>query len=189
MIQNPSRDFRGADGCQDAKPASAMNISQDVCGEHGVSSVQTTHSYGYPVRRHPRVSPSCRNAQHPRCSMLRWFRPWPGSPGAPLLRHLNVLRGVHCYKGNFGLARCRSALRWPPQLLEVKYDDYAGPIGPLPSYSPFPGEMNLNPIDDRGVGPAPSGDILIAIREPTAHLRRDLEVRNFRLADFVAVTK
>ena len=77
----------------------------------------------------------------------------------------------------------------PRQLLEVKYDDYAGPIGPLPSYSPFPGEMNFNPIDDRGVGPAPSGAITIAIRETIAHVRRDVEAGNFRLADFVAVTK
>jgi hypothetical protein len=99
---------------------------------------------------------------------------------------VNVLSGVQCYQGNYGLLRCRSALRWPPQLLEVKYDDYEGPIGPLPSYSPFPGEMNLNPIDDRPVGPAPSGAITIEIREPVAHVRRDVEVRNFRLADFVA---
>lgn len=99
---------------------------------------------------------------------------------------MNVLRGMQCYKGSFELVRCRSVLRWPRQLLEVRYDDYAGPIGPLPSYSPFPGEMNLNPIDDRVVGPTPSGAITIEIREPIAHVRRDVEVRNFRLADFVA---
>ena len=97
---------------------------------------------------------------------------------------LEVLKGLDL--------ECRSAIRWPRQLLEVKYDDYAGPIGPLPSYSPFPDEMNLNPnlnpIDDRGVGPAPSGGITIAIREPIAHVRRDVEVGNFRLADFVAVS-
>jgi len=46
--------------------------------------------------------------------------------------------------------------------------------------------MNLNPIDDRGVGPAASGAITIEIREPIAHVRRGVEVRNFRLADFVA---
>src|SRR5436190_21985594 len=81
---------------------------------------------------------------------------------------LEVLKGLDL--------ECRSAIRWPRQLLEVKYDDYAGPIGPLPSYSPFPGEMNLNPnlnpIDDRAVGPAPSGDITIAVSEPIAHVRR-----------------
>ena len=33
MVQNLARDFWSADGCQDAKPASAMNTSQDVCGE------------------------------------------------------------------------------------------------------------------------------------------------------------
>src|SRR5205085_8169633 len=50
-----------------------------------VSSVQTTHSYGHPVRRHPRGSPSRRNAQHPRCSRSRWVRPCPRSAGALLL--------------------------------------------------------------------------------------------------------
>ena len=40
MIQNPARDFRGAEGCQDAKPASAMNTSQDVCGEHAFHQVR-----------------------------------------------------------------------------------------------------------------------------------------------------
>jgi hypothetical protein len=99
---------------------------------------------------------------------------------------MNVLPGVQCYKSNFDLVRCRSALRWPRQLLEVKYEHWTGTIGPLPSYSPFPGEMNLNPIDDRTVGPASSGPITILIREPIAHVRRDIEVRNFRLADFVA---
>src|SRR5206468_11695594 len=58
--------------------------SQDVCGAR-VSSVQTTHSYGHAVGRHPRVSASRRNAQHPRRSRLRWFRPCPGSPAALLL--------------------------------------------------------------------------------------------------------
>ncbi len=49
MIQNPTRDFRGADGCQDAKPASAMNTSQDVCGEHAFHQFRPRIVTGMPL--------------------------------------------------------------------------------------------------------------------------------------------
>jgi hypothetical protein len=87
---------------------------------------------------------------------------------------------------------CRSAFRWPSRLLYAKLGSTsANSFKESVSYSPFPADLGLNPIETRwasayAYGPPPTvRDVTIVAEEPLTHLRRDFEASGIRLNDFV----
>jgi hypothetical protein len=103
--------------------------------------------------------------------------------------------GLECYTDNVRAewdVYCRSAFRWPGRLIYAKLGHTAAnSFQQAVSYSPFPADLNINPIETRwasayAAGPAPNvRDVTIIVEEPLAHMRRDLEARGVRLSDFV----
>jgi hypothetical protein len=90
--------------------------------------------------------------------------------------------------------KCRSAFRWPARLVYERLgdtDENAIPPQPV-SYSPFPAELSIDPIESRqellsegGPGPKPTiRNVTIVVEEPLAHLRRDIQAHNVQLDDF-----
>jgi hypothetical protein len=102
-----------------------------------------------------------------------------------------VLDRLRCGPGAFGYVDCRAAFRWPALLL---YTTSPGrelsSFNEVISYSPFPAQLSLNPIESRwAFGPLSSGSMVtIVAKEPLAHLRRDLEAGGLRLADLTPVS-
>jgi hypothetical protein len=90
--------------------------------------------------------------------------------------------------------KCRSPFRWPARLVYQRLGDTdENTIPPQSvSYSPFPADLSLDPIETRqstvsagGPGPKPAiRDFTIIVEEPLAHLRRDIQARNVQLNDF-----
>jgi hypothetical protein len=89
--------------------------------------------------------------------------------------------------------KCRSAFRWPARLVYERLGDTDENTIPQPvSYSPFPADLSIDPIESRqellsegGPGPRPAiSDFTIIVEEPLAHLRRDIEAHNAQLDDF-----
>jgi hypothetical protein len=87
--------------------------------------------------------------------------------------------------------RCRSALRWPARLVYEKlWDSEDNNIPQSVSFSPFPADLSIDPIEARQSvtsmpGPAPAiRNVTIIAEEPLAHLHRDIEARAVELDDF-----
>lgn len=103
---------------------------------------------------------------------------------------VNAMDGLQCYIGDmFDHFYCRSAFRWPDRLVSVEAGAVANPLYTLISYSPFPAGISLNDSIEAHWAdgpPASAGHATLIVKEPLAHLRRDLEVRGIRLADFAA---
>ena len=98
----------------------------------------------------------------------------------------NVMDGLQCYEAAFDTLNCRSAFRWPASMVYSSFGTGLDPIFQMISYSPFPGSLQLNPIESHwGLGaPASARDVTIVLKEPVAHFRRDFEFRGVHLADF-----
>ncbi len=107
----------------------------------------------------------------------------------------NVSNGLQCYTDQVSAewdVFCRLAFRWPSRLLYAQLGSTsANSFKESVSYSPFPADLGLNPIETRwasayAYGPPPSvRDVTIVAEEPLAHLRRDFEASGIRLSDFV----
>jgi hypothetical protein len=104
----------------------------------------------------------------------------------------DALDGLQCYtdvvKAEWDVY-CRSAFRWPARLVYAKLGHTnANSFAQVVSYSPFPGGLNIDPVETRwasayAAGPAPEvRDVTILVEEPLTHLRRDIDVRDVRLS-------
>jgi hypothetical protein len=108
---------------------------------------------------------------------------------------INASDGLQCYTDTVHAewdVFCRSPFRWPGRLVYAKLGRTdANSFEQTISYSPFPAELNLNPIETRWAssyasGPPPNvPDVTIVVKEPLAHLRRDFEARGIRLSAFM----
>jgi hypothetical protein len=99
---------------------------------------------------------------------------------------VNVMDGLQCSVGQFRQLLCRAAFRWPNRLVYAK--DAGGGLDSfyqLISYSPFPGGLTLNPIEEHWTSPAPASAtrITIVARDPLAHFRRDLDATGVYIGD------
>ncbi len=59
------------------------------------------------------------------------------------------------------------------------------PLGEAVSYSPFPAELGLNPVEGRVPFGSPSygSEATVTIKEPIAHIRRDFSLGEVRISD------
>ncbi len=96
----------------------------------------------------------------------------------------NVIPGLQVYARG-SLVRLRSAFRWPRKLIYVRNGNRTDASRKVISYSPFPGEIRFNPIEEEAIGgPLVSSEVTVITKEPLAHFRRDMEFRA-RLEDLV----
>jgi hypothetical protein len=105
---------------------------------------------------------------------------------------VNVLDGLQCYtlntRGGQGDVYCSSAFRWPARMVDARVGGGgARTFTRFISYSPFPANLGLNPVETRWASPYTSmkpsadGEVTITVKEPLAHARRDFELRDVRL--------
>jgi hypothetical protein len=107
----------------------------------------------------------------------------------------NAIDGLQCYIDSVRAewdVYCRSAFRWPSRLVYAKLGRTdAKAFAQFASYSPFPANLSIDPIEMRWAsayasGPPPNvRDVTITVEEPLAHLRRDFEARDVHLDEFV----
>ncbi|MEO8128676.1 MAG: hypothetical protein ABJF23_05825 [Bryobacteraceae bacterium] len=99
---------------------------------------------------------------------------------------VNVMGGLQCYDGFFDAVTCRSAFRWPGALVYSSFGGNLDPVFQMISYSPFPGELRLHPMESHWSVAAPprAKEVTIVLKEPVAHFRRDFEIRDVHLPDF-----
>jgi hypothetical protein len=108
-------------------------------------------------------------------------------------RPATALDGLQCYVDNVRAewdVYCRSAFRWPARMVSAKLGHTdANSFEQAVSYSPFPANLNIEPVETRWAsafasGPAPLvRDVTIVTEEPLTHLRRDFEARGVKLID------
>jgi hypothetical protein len=106
----------------------------------------------------------------------------------------NAIDGLQCYIDSVRAewdVYCRSAFRWPSRLVYAKLGRTdAKAFAQFASYSPFPANLNIDPIETRwasayAAGPPPNvRDVTITVEEPLEHLRRDFEARDVHLDQF-----
>jgi hypothetical protein len=96
-----------------------------------------------------------------------------------------VMDGLQCSMGPYDRLLCRSAFRWPAELVTAN----VSLLNQVSSYSPFPADMNLNPIKGYSVTGSPTSvsEVTFTFKEPLAHFRRDFEATGVDLDDFVVV--
>jgi len=105
----------------------------------------------------------------------------------PLLeKPVNVLKRLQCQLGAFDVVNCRSAFGWPRALVYSSFGQNLDPLFQSISYSPFPGELRINPIAAHWSVSAPprTTEVTIVMKEPIAHFRRDFEIPKVYLRDF-----
>jgi hypothetical protein len=106
----------------------------------------------------------------------------------------NAPDGLQCYTDMVRAewdVYCRAAFRWPARLVYAKLGrTNANSFTQFVSYSPFPANLNIDPVETRWAsayasGPPPNvRDVTIVVEQPLAHLRRDFQVQNVRLDEF-----
>ncbi len=106
----------------------------------------------------------------------------------------NAPDGLQCYADTVRAewdVYCRAAFRWPARLVYAKLGrTNANSFTQFVSYSPFPANLNIDPVETRWAsayasGPPPTvRDVTIVLEEPLAHIRRDFEAQNVRLDEF-----
>jgi hypothetical protein len=93
---------------------------------------------------------------------------------------------------------CAAPFRWPEKMVYAEIrEGQADSFYEMVSYSPFPAALTLSSIETHSafvtVGTAPSSplgksesasSVTITVKQPLAHFRRDLEVKEIRLIDF-----
>ena len=109
----------------------------------------------------------------------------------------NALDGLQCFTDVVRAewdVYCRSAFRWPARLVYAKLGrTNANSFAQFVSYSPFPANLSLDPVETRWASAYAAGpplevrDVTIIVEEPLVHLRRDIEARGVSLnhQDFV----
>lgn len=107
----------------------------------------------------------------------------------PLRRgQVNVMDGLQCGLGAFNYLICRSAFGWPPLHVYVRAGSELRAFDQSVSYSPFPAVLNLDTGIEEHWSPAPPrslSEVTIIVKEPLAHLRRDIEAQGIALNDLV----
>jgi hypothetical protein len=95
---------------------------------------------------------------------------------------VNALDGLQCHVGTFDQFTCRSAFQWPGAFVYARFGEETRPLRGIFSYSPFPANLLLNPIETSWA-PAPrtTGEVTVVVKEPLAHIRRDFELRGVRV--------
>lgn len=106
----------------------------------------------------------------------------------------NAPDGLQCYIDTVRAewdVYCQSAFRWPARLVYAKLGHTdANSFAQFVSYSPFPANLNIDPIETRWAsayasGPPPNArDVTIIVEEPLVHLRRDFQAYNIQLDQF-----
>jgi len=102
-----------------------------------------------------------------------------------------VMPGLHCGQGPANTVACIAAFRWPGRIVEASTGGGRGQaLTRFISYSPFPAEMTLNPLQTRfapafvaGINPG-RRDVTITVKEPLAHVRRDFQFEGFSMEQF-----
>jgi hypothetical protein len=99
--------------------------------------------------------------------------------------------GLRCNVDVANTVGCASAFRWPAQIVEARTGGGRGhTMTSFISYSPFPAKMMIDPIEVRWApaflgGLTPSQrEVTIVVKEPLAHVRRDLRIDEFLLTGF-----
>jgi hypothetical protein len=81
---------------------------------------------------------------------------------------------------------CRTAFRWPRRLVWTRDDTGRGELfAETMSYSPFPAELRISPVEDAWAKAFlnESGDVAIVAQEPIAHVHSDVELAGVELGD------
>ena len=81
---------------------------------------------------------------------------------------------------------CLAPFRQPPRALAGFDNGEQAEVAGFDSYSPFPAEFGINPISSWGwqlTYKAGASAIVFTTLQPLAHIRRDLDIPNIRLAD------
>jgi hypothetical protein len=109
-----------------------------------------------------------------------------GSPQSTMIsakgKPVNLGQGMQCNIDDMGRIACRSAFRFPNQLLMVKDREVIRPVLDVTSYSPIP-SASVYPIVSNFYY-SPLGTLFRATliaEQPLSHFRRDFEVQNFKL--------
>ena len=91
---------------------------------------------------------------------------------------VNVIDNIQCSLVGLpvGVFGCRAPFRWPAGIVSAAFgQNDIRALGQTVSYSPFPAELGLDPVEGR----FPSGattkedEVTIRVKEPIAHIRRD----------------
>lgn len=98
----------------------------------------------------------------------------------------NVQDGLQCFAGEFlrgDYLLCRSFFRWPDRLVRVEgaVADFGDSIV---SYSPFPADLNLNPLEVHFTESTHLDTATIVTIRPLVHFKRDFEIEGICLAQF-----
>jgi hypothetical protein len=96
---------------------------------------------------------------------------------------VSALDGLQCYLGVFDQFYCRSAFRWPAEIVYAKFGEITSPLTESVSYAPFPSGLHLDPIETRWAPSLPRSarEVTIEVEEPLAHVRREFELQGVRL--------
>ncbi len=80
---------------------------------------------------------------------------------------------------------CRSAFRLPRRLVWIRDDTGRGERLETMSYSPFPAELRISPVENSWARAFlnQSGDVTIVAQEPIAYVRTDVELGDVQLGD------
>lgn len=97
---------------------------------------------------------------------------------------INIEPGLQAYARGENL-RFRLAFHQPKKLIYARIGTFMDSVGQWVSYSPFPADGTLSPVWETAFGPPLSGpEVNVISKEPLAHFRRDVELRDARLEDF-----
>ena len=105
-------------------------------------------------------------------------------------RPVNAAGGLQCSMSSFsqGLVNqlfCMSPFRWPAGMTYVKFDNGETEAFREVTYSPFPAGMDFTFSEARAMAaPKSAMEATIIVKEPLAHVRRDITLRDIHLADF-----
>ncbi|HWE51956.1 MAG TPA: hypothetical protein VG273_19340 [Bryobacteraceae bacterium] len=105
---------------------------------------------------------------------------------APGKKPENVIDGLQCFLAGIPATQfvCRSPFRWPNGIVSASFSSNdVRQLGQAVSYSPFPAELGLAPIEWREPPGAPtsSSEVTVTIKKPIAHIRRDFSLGELRL--------
>jgi hypothetical protein len=100
----------------------------------------------------------------------------------------NVQDGLQCEESQFSwqiqAIFCRSFFRWPDRLVYARGGSVETDFSNTRiSYSPFPADIGLDPMEFRWGDPVKADEVTIITKKPLVHFHRTFEMRNIRLRD------
>jgi hypothetical protein len=107
---------------------------------------------------------------------------------------VNVIDNIQCHLVGLpvGVFGCRAPFRWPAGLVSAAFgQNDIRTLGQAVSYSPFPAELGLNPVEGRLPSGAPTkeDEVTIRVKEPIAHIRRDFALGEVALESIASYEK